>query len=91
MNWLTVGAGALLGAVMVLTFVDRAGGDVGRRAFLALAWPAFGAVGMWRSRFVDMTWDEIWVGCLIVYGGVLLVTGLRPVLVMTEAPRQDAR
>jgi len=38
-----------------------------------------------------MTWDEIWVGCLIVYGGVRLVTGLRPVLVMTEAPRQDAR
>jgi len=88
---LAAAACLLLAAVMLLTLRDSAGGDIGRRALMALAWPAFGAVGIWRARFIDMPWNEIWVGFLVVYAGVLLLTGLRPALVMTEALSRDAR
>jgi hypothetical protein len=58
---------------------------------MALAWPTFGAVGILRARIIEMSWDEIWVGFLVAYGAVLVVTGLRPALVMTEALSREAR
>jgi hypothetical protein len=70
---------------MLLTVRDTAGGDIRHRAFLACAWPIFGLVGMWRGRLVGMEWDEFWGGCVVLYIGIVLATGFRPVLVMTEA------
>ncbi|MEO6020423.1 MAG: hypothetical protein ABIP45_09270 [Knoellia sp.] len=88
---LAVGAWLAVIAVMLLTLRDGAGGDIGRRALMALAWPLFLAVGIWRARVIEMSWNEIWMGCLVVYGGVLVVTGLRPALVMTEALSRETR
>ena len=85
MNWIALCAGAALAVVMVLTLRDPAGGQLSHRAFLAMAWPAFGLVGLWRGRLVGVQWNELLSGTAVLYAGILLATWFRPVLVMTDA------
>jgi hypothetical protein len=82
---------ALLALVVVLTVIDRAGGSLPERMLFAAAWPAVGLVGIWRGRYVGMTWNELALGGIVVYGAVCLSTWWRPLLIMSDILPSNVR
>ena len=92
---LLVIAGVSLLATMALTLRDDAVGSLASRLIACLAWPAVGALTVWRGRFTGMTWNELAISAICVYLLVCVSTLGRPALIMeqilTSKTRRDPR